>query len=95
LKQLRPEDLPSGVTASRGYDHRGHCLIFAHNALGELGKIVLITMHDNQMLLQAELYQGQAEVESPRVQQKKHVFDQVVATVNNCFNAHFSGETSP
>src|SRR5687768_15507102 len=26
LKQLRPEDLPSGVTASRGYDHRGHCL---------------------------------------------------------------------
>jgi hypothetical protein len=95
LKQLRPEDLPPGVTASRGYDHRGHCLIFAHNTLGELGKIVLINMRDDHMLLQAEIYQGQAEVESSRVQQKKHVFDQVVATVNNCFNANFSEETSP
>jgi hypothetical protein len=30
LKQVRSEDLPSGVTASRGYDHRGHCLLFEH-----------------------------------------------------------------
>jgi hypothetical protein len=56
LKQLRPEDLPPGVRASRGYDHRGHCLIFEHNTLGELGKIVLSKMHDGQMLIQAELY---------------------------------------
>jgi len=59
LKQLRPEDLPSGVTASRGYDHRGHCLIFEHNTLGELGKIVLINIREGRMLLQAELYKGQ------------------------------------
>jgi hypothetical protein len=95
LKQLRPEDLPPGVTASRGYDHRGHCLIFAHNALGELGKIVLIEMRDGQMLLQAELYQGEAEAESLPAKQKKQVFEQVVATVNNCFNENFSEDTSP
>jgi hypothetical protein len=95
LKQLRPEDLPSGVTASRGYDHRGHCLIFEHHTLGELGKIVLIEMRDGQMLLQAELYQGQADVESPRAKQKKQVFGQVVATVSSCFDENSSEETSP
>jgi hypothetical protein len=95
LKQLRPEDLPSGVTASRGYDHRGHCLIFEHHTLGELGKIVLIEMRDGQILLQAELYQGQADVESPPAKQKEQVFQQVVAIVTNCFNENFSEETSP
>ncbi len=83
------------MTASRGYDHRGHCLIFEHNTLGELGKIVLSKMRDDQMLLQAELYQGQAEVESPLVKQKKQVFEQIVATINNRFNENFSEETSP
>jgi hypothetical protein len=94
LKQLRPEDLPSGVTASRGYDHRGHCLIFEHHTLGELGKIVLIEMRDGQMLLQAELYQGQAEMESPPAKQKERVFQQVVVAVTNCFDENFSEETS-
>jgi len=94
LQQLRPEDLPSGVTASRGYDHRGHCLIFAHNTLGELGKIVLSKIRDDQMLLHTELYKGEADVESLLVQQKKQVFEQVVATVNNCFNENFSEEIS-
>src|ERR1043166_2709400 len=49
LKQLRLEDLPPGVTAARGYDHRGHCLIFEHNTLGELGKIVLIEIREGRM----------------------------------------------
>jgi hypothetical protein len=56
---------------------------------------VLSKIRDGQMLLQAELYKGQAEVESPLVKQKKQVFEQVVATVNNCFNENFSKETSP
>jgi hypothetical protein len=90
LKQLRPEDLPPGVKASRGYDHRGHCLIFEHNTLGELGKIVLSKIRDGQMLIQAELFKGQEDVESPPVQKKKQVFEQVVETVNNCFNENFS-----
>ena len=86
LKQLRPEDLPPGVTAARGYDHRGHCVLFEHETLGELGKIVLMKMHEGKMLLQAELCEGQDGEESPLVKQKKHVFEQVVATVNNCFD---------
>src|SRR6266446_4094531 len=71
LKQLRPEDLPSGVSASRGYDQRGHCLIFEHNTLGELGKVVLIKIREGRMLLQAELYKGQDNVEAPLEQKKK------------------------
>jgi hypothetical protein len=86
LKQLRPEDLPPGVKAARGYDHRGHCLVFEHNTLGALGKIVLSKIHDGQMLIQAELYKGHGNLASPLVQKKTQVFEQVVATVNNCFN---------
>jgi hypothetical protein len=89
LKQLRLKDLPSGVTASRGYDHRGHCLIFEHTTLGALGKIVLIKIHEGKMLIQAELYKGQDGEGSPLVKKKKYVFEQVVATVNNCFDENF------
>lgn len=89
LKQLRPEDLPSGVKAVRGYDHRGQCLIFEHNTLGELGKIVLIKIHDEKMLIQAELYKGQGNLNSPLVKKKRNVFEKVVATVNNCFEENF------
>jgi hypothetical protein len=89
LKQLRPEDLPPGVKASRSYDHRGHCLIFEHESLGELGKIVLIKIREGRMLLQAELYKGQDNVEAPLVQKKKKVFEKVVATVDKCFNENF------
>jgi len=91
LKQLRPEDLPPGVKAARGYDHRGHCLIFEHETLGALGKIVLSKIHDGHILIQAELYKGHRNVASPLVQKKTQVFDQVVATVNNCFNENFPG----
>ena len=89
LKQLRPEDLPHDVTASRGYDHRGHCLIFNHKTLGELGKIVLIKIHEGQMLIQAELYKGQGNLNSPLVKKKRDVFEKIVATVNNSFNENF------
>ena len=91
LKQLRPEELPPGVTASRGYDHRGHCVIFAHDTLGELGKIVVINIRDGKTLLQAELYKGQGTAEVPIIKQQKKVFEQVVATVNKCFNENFPG----
>jgi hypothetical protein len=91
LKQLRPEDLPPGVTAARGYDHRGHCLVFAHNTLGALGKIVLVNMREGHMVIQAELYTGQGTVASPLLQKKKQVFEHVVATVNACVNENFPG----
>jgi len=86
LKQLLPEDLPSGVSASRGYDHRGHCLNLEHKTLGELGRIVLINMGDGQMLLQPELHTGGGNLEDPLVKQKRDVFETVVSTVSNCFD---------
>ena len=88
-RQLRPEDLPPGVKASRGYDHRGHCVIFEHETLGELGKIVLINMPQRGMLIQAELYKGQENEDAPLVRKKKQVFEKIVTTVNNCFDENF------
>ena len=90
LQQLRPEDLPSGVTTTRGYDHRGQCNLFEHTTLGELGKIVLITMSEGKTVLQAELYKGQENVESPLVQKKKEIFEKIVATIDNRFHENFS-----
>jgi hypothetical protein len=89
LRQLRPEDLPSGVKARRGYDHRGHCTIFEHETLGALGKIVLIKIREGQMLIQAELHKGQDDMGASLVEKRKHVFEQVVATVDDCFNENF------
>ena len=42
------------------------------------------------MLLQAELFKGQDSEESQLIKQKKHVFEQVVATVHNCFDENSS-----
>lgn len=58
IKRLSPEDLPDGVVAKRGYDHRGHCVTFEHNKLGELGKIVLVPLGHNQISMEAELTKG-------------------------------------
>jgi hypothetical protein len=91
LKQLRPEDLPPGVKASRGYDHRGHCVTFEHETLGALGKIVLVNIRDGKTLIQAELYKGQENEASPLVQKKKDVFGKIVATVNKAFDENFPG----
>ncbi len=89
LRQLRPEDLPPDVTAASGYDHRGHCYVFSHKQLGELGRIVLIQVRERKMLMQAELYQGQDKPESPTAKKRKAVFEQVVATVNAAFEENF------
>ncbi len=86
LRQLRPEDLPPDVTASSGYDHRGHCYIFEHKKFGDLGRIVLIQVREQEMLLQAELYKGREKPESPTAKKKKEIFEKVVATVNACFD---------
>jgi hypothetical protein len=88
--RLRPEDLPPDVTAAIGYDHRGHCYQFEHKQLGELGRIVLIQLCEQEMLMQAELYQGQDKPESPTAKERKAVFEQVVATVNAGFEGNFS-----
>jgi hypothetical protein len=89
LRPLRPADLPPEVTAASGYDHRGHCYLFEHKQLGELGRIVLIPVGEQEMLMQAELYQGQDKPESPTAKKRKAVFEQVVATVNAGFDRNF------
>jgi hypothetical protein len=89
LKRLRPEDLPPGVCAVRGYDQRGHCLTFAHDTLGELGKIVLIKIRDGQMLIQAELSREEEVPDSPQAKRKQRLFAQVVAIVKRNFEENF------
>ena len=71
LKQLHPEDLPPGVTARRGYDHRGQCIEFEHKTLGELGRIVMIKIDEGRMLMQAELCKEQEEMDSPHRKKEK------------------------
>ena len=88
LRQLHPDDLPPDVTASRGYDHRGNCYIFEHKKFGELGRIVLIKVREQEMLMQAELYTGQEKQESTIAKKKKEIFEKVVTTVNGCFNCN-------
>jgi hypothetical protein len=41
------------------------------------------------MLMQAEIYKGQEDLESPHVNRKKKVFKQVVETVSDCFDQNF------
>ena len=86
---LRPVELPPDVTAASGYDHRGHCYLFEHKQLGELGRIVLIQVREQEMLMQAELYQGQDKPKSPTAKKRKAVFEQVVATVNASFEVNY------
>ena len=86
LRQLRPDDLPPDVTASSGYDHRGLCYVFDHKKLGELGRIVMIKAGEQEMLMQADLYTGQEKPESSIVKKKKAIFEEVIATVNACFD---------
>jgi hypothetical protein len=89
LKRLTPQDLPPGVEAARGYDHRGHCYVFAHKILGELGRIIIIKTPDDKTLLQAELYTGQENIKAPRFIRRKALFGKIVTTVNNHFDENF------
>jgi hypothetical protein len=42
-----------------------------------------------ELLLQAELYKGPDDMPSPLIEKKKHVFEQIVAPVNNRFDGNF------
>src|SRR2546427_11522978 len=70
LKQLRAEDLPPGVTAARGYDHRGHCVLFAHETLGELGKIVIMNIHEGKCCYK-QSYSKDKTVRNPHSSNRK------------------------
>jgi hypothetical protein len=85
LRQLRPEDLPPDVTVSSGYDHRGHCYVFEHKKFAALGRIVFSQVRELQMLLVAEIYNGQEKPESATAKKNREIFEKVVATVSTCF----------
>lgn len=73
-RRLKPDDLPNGVLAKRGYDHRGHCIAFEHISMGEIGKIVLVPIAENQMRIEAELTKGNQESLSMRHALLEEVF---------------------
>ena len=89
LKRLTPKDLPPDVNASRGYDHRGHCYVYEHKTLGELGRILVIKTPDDKTLLQAELYTGQESMQSTLFKKRKALFGKIVTTVHNHFEENF------
>lgn len=83
LKQLKPDDLPDGVVAKRGYDHRGYCIAFEHKTLGELGKIILIDVEDDKMLLEAELSKENRETLDKRQKVLEQVISIIEVTLSN------------
>lgn len=85
LKQLRPEDLPEGVFAERGYDHRGHCLEFKHKIYGPLGRITLIGISNGKTLVQSD-FNIQDE---KTTKERKKLFYEVIEIVNKMFSENF------
>jgi len=79
--RLSPNDLPNGVIAKDGYDHRGPCLTFEHESLGFLGKIVLSSMGPDT-LMQTEVSREQSEY----LEDKKAVLEQVIAVIETALN---------
>ena len=77
LNKLKPDDLPYGVVAKRGYDHRGHCIAFEHETLGELGKIILTDIEEDKTLMEAELSR-----ENPvTLGKKQKVLEEVISII--------------
>jgi hypothetical protein len=89
LRRITLDDLPAGVKATRGYDHRGNCYVFEHKTLGELGRILVMKTPDDKTLLQAEIYKGGENMQSPLFKKRKDIFGKIVTTVNNRFDENF------
>lgn len=77
LNELWPDDLPADVVATRGYDHRGHCMAFEHETLGDLGKIVLTDIAGDKLLMHADLTKGNAQT----LDKRKKVFEDIISLV--------------
>ena len=64
-------------------------MTFEHETLGELGKIVLIQIGEGRMIIQADLRVGREPADAPLAEQKRRLFEQVVAVVNGGFQENF------
>jgi hypothetical protein len=49
----------------------------------------MIKVHEQEMLMQAELYTGQENQKFTLATEKKELFETVVTTVHACFDAKF------
>ena len=58
IKPMTPGDLPAGVTARSIAHPDGPCYAFHHDALGELGRIVLIPAGATHIELRAEIHEN-------------------------------------
>lgn len=77
LSRLNPDDLPNGVLARKGYDHRGHCMAFEHKTLGDLGKIILTDIGKGETLMEAELCKDNPEA----LGEKQKVLEEIISIV--------------
>ncbi len=67
FKPMSPKDLPAGVTTRSMAHPAGPCYAFHHDALGELGRIVLIPAGMAHIELRAEIHEesrGKADNEN-------------------------------
>lgn len=82
LSRLTPEDYPSGVKPRRSYDHRGHSMLFEHDKLGELGRIVLIDLDDGDLKLEVELSKDNPETFNKKQKLLEEIMSIVEADIN-------------
>lgn len=76
LIPLTQDELPDGVVAKPSYDHRGHCIAFVHETLGDLGKIVLSEI-GAETLMESELSKENAE----HLGKKQKVMEEIIAVI--------------
>lgn len=79
LKRLVPDDLPIGVAAKKGYDHRGYCIAFEHETLGDLGKMTLVKITEQKMLMEVELSTQNPEL----MDKKKDILNEITSTIKD------------
>jgi hypothetical protein len=87
--QIRPSNetdktiIPHGVTGDSCEPNR--TAVFKHKKFGELGRLVLSQVREQEMLMNAEIYKGNENPESAAAKKKREIFEKVVATVSAAF----------
>ncbi|MFM2666624.1 hypothetical protein AAFX24_17470 [Vibrio mediterranei] len=78
---LTPQDLPYGVKARDSYDHRGHCMMFEHETIGVIGKVVLVDEGSTCRVL-AEL----SKEDMALFDAKKSVLEDIITIIERAMN---------
>ena len=59
------------------YDHRGHCIAFEHETLGELGKVIVAFIENDITLMVTEFSKENPETSN----EKQKVLEEVIAII--------------